>query len=80
MYRQGLAGARQLSDKILEATALVNLGLSQKERLEYKQAYLYYQKASKISCDINDKDLQKTVEEHISELVNMIDVDKLSKE
>lgn len=80
MYRQGLASARQLPDKQLEATALVNLGLSQKERLEYKEAYSYYQKASKISREINNKDLEANIEEHINELVNMLDIDKLSKE
>jgi tetratricopeptide (TPR) repeat protein len=80
MYRQGLASARQLPDRKLEAVALVNLGLSQKQRLEYKQAYSYYQKASKISREINDKELELNIEEHINELVNMLDIDKLSKE
>jgi tetratricopeptide (TPR) repeat protein len=80
IYRQGLANARQLPNRKLEAVALVNLGLSQKQRLEYKQAYSYYQKASKISREINDKELEANIEEHINELVNMLDIDKLSKE
>jgi tetratricopeptide (TPR) repeat protein len=80
MYRQGLASARQIPDKHLEAIALINLGLSYKERLDYKQAYSYYQKAARISRELNNRDLRDEVEEHINELNKMLDIDKLSKE
>ena len=80
IYRQGLAMARQIPDKHLEAIALVNLGLSYKNRLDYKQAYLYYQKAARISWELKDRDLEQEVDEHINELSNMLDIEKLSKE
>jgi hypothetical protein len=80
MYRQGLAAARQIPDKYLEAIALINLGLSCKGRMNYKQSYSYYQKAARISRELNNRDLRDEVEKHINELSNMIDIDKLSKE
>lgn len=80
MYRQGLAATRQIPDKYHEAIALINLGLSCKGRLNYKQAYSYYQKATRISRELNNRDLMDEVEKHINELSNMLDIDKLSKE
>ena len=80
MYRQGLAIARQIPDKNLETIGLVNLGLSNKERLNYKEAYSYYQKALRISREINNKNLEQQIEGYINELANMLDIEKLSKE
>lgn len=47
MYRQGLAIARQIPDKTLEATGLVNLGLSNKERLKLQGSIFVLPKALK---------------------------------
>lgn len=80
MYRQGLAAARQIPDKYLEAIALINLGLSHKGRLDYKQSYSYYQKAARISRELNNRDLRDEIEQHINELRNILDIDNFSKE
>ncbi len=80
MYRQALAIARQISNPYFESIALVNLGLSFKERMDYTQAYSYYKKALDITYKLKDRDFERKILEHVSELKNMIDIEKLSRE
>ncbi|MBI5944410.1 MAG: tetratricopeptide repeat protein [Chloroflexi bacterium] len=79
IYRQGLAIARAISDKELEAIALINLGSSHKQRLKYEQAYSYFAKALKISKELNDQNIKSVLEGHVTDLIKMMDMDRLSK-
>jgi tetratricopeptide (TPR) repeat protein len=80
MYRQALAIAREITDKQLEAIALINLGLSYKVRMDYPSAYSYYQRAIKITREVGNQKVKQKILEHIDELSNMINIEKLSKE
>jgi len=78
MYRQSLAIARQITDKHIEIISLVNLGLTFMERMDYSQAYSYYQKALRITHEIGDKGFKQEIMEHIDELRNMINIEKMA--
>ena len=80
MYRQSLAIAREISDKELEAIALINLGSSHKQKMKYEQAYSYFAKALKVSQELNDQNIKSVIKGHVTDLIKMMDMDRLSKE
>jgi tetratricopeptide (TPR) repeat protein len=79
IYGQALELARQIRNNSLEIVALLNLGLSFKNRIDFLRANSYYQEARLINEKMKDDVIEQKINEHIQELGHMRDIDTLSK-